>query len=185
MIVAIPDGLEIYNSYNRKIFIKSSIRLLGLLKLKEKTFSLGNSSIDFYWHIDPPTNANLTTVQTIAKSDCADSRQETCTKKDVSVGNNVGIFLNAINKGDVEVKLKVHINYPEMFKNKKSDFANSEKIFIDKKLDMDINQFYNDNSNLALYLVPFDVVHQLKTNEDPNVIICLILVLEIYLVTRK
>lgn len=173
--VAIPDGLDIWNAYNRKIYIKSNIRLLAMLKLGTKIFSLGNSNIDYYWNIDPPTNGQLATTSPIINQDCFQTKNESCDSKDVSIANNVGIFLTALNKGDIDVKLKLYIHYPEAFKKYTSDFEKKEKMIIEGKLDIDIPRFNDEKSHSTLYLVPQNVIHELKTNKDPNVLFYLYL----------
>jgi hypothetical protein len=107
-------------------------------------------------------------------TDCQDLKQETCTKKEIQISNSIGIFLSALNKGDIIVSLRVQIEYPPGIRNKKNVFETSEKIKIDENLFVNINEFYNfDPSKSALYLIPPNVVHDLKTNTDRSVFNCL------------
>jgi hypothetical protein len=171
VIVAIPDGLDIQNAYNRKIYVRSNIRLLAMLKLGNKVFSLGNANIDYHWQLDPPTNAQLaTTSLTTGTCDQFRTIDGACQGKEVSIANNVGIFLTAMNKGDVEVNLKIMIHYPEQFKRNRNSFQKKEKMVIEVKLDMDVPEFNGEKGHPTLYLMPPEIEHELRTNKDPNVI---------------
>ncbi len=172
--VAIPDSVEIQNAYNRKIYIKSVIRLLAFLKNGNRIFSIGNANIDYDWQIDPPTTAEL--ITSTPGLTCDHNKYDYCNAKDVSISNNVGMFLIAINKGSVEVRLKVTVNYPDAFSRMKNVFEKKEKMIIDEKLDVEVPLFNGEKGHPFFYFVPPEIEHDLKTNKDPNVMCFLNLV---------
>ena len=170
--VAFPDSIEIEGAHNRKIYNKSTIRLLASLKLNKNTFTYAIAPIEYEWSLDHNHLAKLKNYISVGKNECLENaEQETCTNhktKEISLINSVGIFLTGISTGTIEVKLNARINYPQPYSNHKPNmYQKQEKILIDDNLWVDIAEFYEYNPNKSsLYLLPHNIDHDLPTNKD-------------------
>jgi len=179
--VDFPDSVEIIGAKNRKIYTKSTIRLFAALKLKGETFTYSHGPIKFNWIVDNSLIANLKYYN---KNSCESFNESiesvngviTCTIKNYETPqtyknyNSIGTFLKTKKQGITEIKLQVEIFYPAPYINRKPNiFIQTEKILIDDNIFVDIAEFYDKDPNKSgLYLVPFNVDHNLVTNKGQN-----------------
>lgn len=177
--VDFPDSVEIIGAYNRKIYTKSTIRLYAALKLGKETFTYSYGPIKFNWLVDNSLIANLKQYNKdgcgrILQSDDPNMIKTCKIERDnsniASYYNSIGTFLKTYKQGISEVKLRVDINYPEPYKNHKpNSLTHTEKILIDDNIFVDIAEFYDKDPNKSgLYLIPFNVDHDLVTNKNKN-----------------
>lgn len=142
--VAFPDRVDIENANNRKIYLNSSIRLLASFKLNEKSFSYGIGNIEYKWTLDNPHLGKLHAI------------------------DSIGTFMQAMKIGHVLIKLVVKINYPNNYINHlPNTFQSVKELNIEENVWVDINEFLNkDLTKSSIYLLPFNKIHELKTNKE-------------------
>lgn len=180
--VDFPTSAEIIFGKNRKIFNNSSIRLIAALKKDLVYFSSGVGSIFYEWKTDQPLVAKLKTkYENKKRCECCENdltkgslmsynNQLTCGGKDifaksiVSIGNNIGVFVKSLSKGEANISVKIIIN---SLSNKQYEYQAYERLVIDDNLFVNINEFYDFNPNKSgLYLLPPNTTHDLKTNRQ-------------------
>lgn len=187
--IAFPEKAEILLGSNRKIFKNSTIRLLSVLKKEGRLFTFTVGPVYYEWITDQPLIAKLKTKFTKKNCcGCNDSNnsppiyssnglvqeENICSsltgENYVEVGNNIGIFVSSISKGEARISCKVIIDYPDPYKSHlPKEFVTSEKLLVDDNLWISISEFYDFNSNKSgIYLLPFNVSHELKTNRVEN-----------------
>lgn len=187
--IAFPEKAEILLGSNRKIFKNSTIRLLTVLKKENRLFTFTVGPVYYEWITDQPLIAKIKTKFT-KKNGCGCEENHNnshifsstgivqenniCStligENHVEVSNNIGIFASSISKGEARISCKVIIDYPEPYKNHlPKEFETSEKLLVDDNLWISISEFYDFNSNKSgIYLLPFNVTHELKTNREEN-----------------
>lgn len=196
--VAFPDKAEILSGSERKLFTDSSIRLITVLKTPDnRVFTFGVGYVYYEWSTNQPLVAKLKTKFDGNKR-CSDSSNNSINNNSndyndslytnnndssscalfsgdniVPVGNNIGVFVTSIGKGEAIVTCKVVIDYPSEFKNyKRKEFTSSIKLLVDDNLWISISEFYDRNKNKSsLYLLPYNISHDLKTNRNESNII--------------
>ena len=183
--VDFPDSVGIIGATNRKIYTKSTIRLMAALKLKDNVFTYGVGPLNFDWSLDNTLVAKLRFYKS-TKEECGKdySSDKTCRSlknsntqhvvsyRNVKPENSLGVFLSTSSQGLIEVKLTVKINYPDPYVGKKPNtFVTYQKVMIQDEIYVDIPEFYENIPNKSgLYLIPLDVDHQLQTNKNNNIV---------------
>ena len=186
--VDFPDKVEIIGAENnRKIYSKSTVRLLSALKKGNEVFTYGTGPFIFNWNVDNNLvgkikyymkkslyqKENENGNEIIKKE--YDENCEDCealsliaTKEDHNPGNSIGVFLSAYEEGIVTISLVVTISYPSPYTmHRPYKFSTSSKITVNDQLYVDLPGFYGENlKKTGLYLIPFNVDHELHTNKN-------------------
>ena len=175
--VAIPDSIDIEYANNRKVYKNSSIRLLSIIKLKDRSFTYGIGDIEYNWSVDNPNVAIFNTQKefscnmliectnnsSLCKSS-SDSKEiaklnnsnNECLSKSIdnnirsnnSDYNEVGSFIKTLNNGNVIVKLNILIKYPEYYSTlRPNTFTIKKEINVEENIWIDISEYYNNDSN--------------------------------------
>ena len=180
--VDFPDSVGIIGALNRKIYTKSTIRLLAALKIKDEIFTYGVGPLYFDWSLDNSLLAKLKFYKSEKdecklensneKNSCNSNPHHIATNRNVNPQNSLGVFLSTSSQGSIEIKLTVKINYPEPYTGRKPNtFVSYEKVLIQDEIYVDIPEFYENIPNKSgLYLIPMDVDHDLHTNKNSNVV---------------
>eukprot|EP00340_Litonotus_pictus_P000600 CAMPEP_0170519298 /NCGR_PEP_ID=MMETSP0209-20121228/4771_1 /TAXON_ID=665100 ORGANISM="Litonotus pictus, Strain P1" /NCGR_SAMPLE_ID=MMETSP0209 /ASSEMBLY_ACC=CAM_ASM_000301 /LENGTH=1951 /DNA_ID=CAMNT_0010805157 /DNA_START=464 /DNA_END=6319 /DNA_ORIENTATION=+ len=183
--VAFPERVEIEGANNRKIYANSSVRFIASLKLGDRSFTYGIGNIEFTWTVDNPHIAKFNTKTIGGSPQCEDPKytdnengivnMNQISEKigqEYNVGlttqtNEVGSFLVAYNYGVVTVKLNAKINFPDPYQSQRPNLFITKKIVsVEDNVFVDIAEFYDKNPGKSgLYLLPFNVVHDLKTHK--------------------
>ena len=190
--VDFPDNVVIIGAENnRKIYSKSTIRLLAALKKGNEVFTYGIGPFKFEWKIDNPLIAKikyfmrkeLYNKSSQEKKDEIDPNCEECeqlsllaTNIDHNPEKSIGVFLTAIEEGIASVSLTVSIYYPSPYTyHKPYQFSTTSKIIINDEVYVDLPGYYgNDLKKTGLYLIPYNVDHELHTNKNSEQIYSII-----------
>ena len=186
--VDFPDNVEIIGAENnRKIYSKSTIRLLAALKKGSEVFTYGTGPFIFNWDVDNNVVAKIkyfmkkSLFQNEKKDDnnkMEKEYDENCdecqslslisTKKDHNPRNSLGVFLSTYEEGIATINLVVTISYPSPYTmHKPYKFSTNSKIVINDELYVDLPGFYGENlKRTGLYLIPYNVDHELHTNKN-------------------
>ena len=190
--VDFPDNVVIIGAENnRKIYSKSTIRLLAALKKGNEVFTYGIGPFKFEWKIDNPLIAKikyfmrkeLYNKSSQEKKEDIDPNCEECeqlsllaTNIDHNPEKSIGVFLTAIEEGIASVSLTVSIYYPSPYTyHKPYQFSTTSKIIINDEVYVDLPGYYgNDLKKTGLYLIPYNVDHELHTNKNSEQIYSII-----------
>ena len=187
--VDFPDRVEIIGAENeRTIYSKSTIRLLAALKKGGEVFTYGTGPFIFNWNIDNNIAAKIKYFmkkslyqkenenKEIAKKDKDyDENCEECeslslvaTKEDHNPANSIGVFLSTYEEGTVVISLVVTISYPSPYTmHRPYKFSTTAKVIINDQLYVDLPGFYGEDlKKTGLYLIPYNVDHDLHTNKN-------------------
>ena len=184
--VDFPDNVEIIGAENnRKIYSKSTVRLLAALKKGSEVFTYGIGPFKFNWNTDnnivgkikyymkkslykkENENENIQKDYDEHCEEC-ESLSLISTKEDPNPDNSIGVFLSVYEEGIVTVSLEVTILYPYPYAmHKPYKFSTSSKISVNDQLYVDLPGFYGENlKKTGLYLIPYNVDHELHTNKN-------------------
>ena len=194
--VDFPESVVIIGAENnRKIYSKSTIRLLAALKKGNEVFTYGTGPFKFDWKVDNNLVAKIKYYMRkelynkelndneLNKKDEIDQNCEECeslsliaTNKDHSPEKSIGVFLTAIEEGIASISLTVSIFYPSPYTyHKPYQFSTSSKIIVNDEVYVDLPAFYGDNlKKTGLYLIPYNVDHELHTNKNSEQIYSII-----------
>ena len=190
--VDFPDNAIIIGAENnRKIYSKSTIRLLAALKKGNEVFTYGTGPFKFNWKVDNNMVAKIryfmkkelyNEENNEDKKDEIDKNCEECessliaTKTDHNPSKSIGVFLTAIEEGVTTVSLTVAISYPSPYGyHKPNQFTASNKIIVNDEVYVDLPGYYGDNlKKTGLYLIPYNVDHELHTNKNSEQIYSII-----------
>ena len=188
--VDFPDTVEIIGAENnRKIYSKSTIRLLAALKKGGEVFTYGVGPFIFNWNVDNNIVAKIKyfmkkslylkeNENKIEKNDKDKEYDENCeeceslslisTKEDHNPQNSIGVFLSTYEEGIVTISLLVTISYPSPYTmHKPYKFSTTSKIIVNDQLSVDLPGFYGEEvKKTGLYLLPYNVDHELHTNKN-------------------
>ena len=194
--VDFPEKVVIIGAENsRKIYSKSTIRLLAALKKGNEVFTYGTGPFKFEWKIDNPMVAKIryflkkelyNKEQNEKNSDNKEEIDQTCdecetmsliaTNIDHNPEKSIGVFLTAIEEGIASISLTVSIFYPSPYTyHKPYQFTTSSKIIINDEIYVDLPGYYgNDLKKTGLYLIPYNIDHELHTNKNSEQIYSII-----------
>ena len=193
--VDFPEKVVILGAENnRKIYSKSTIRLLAALKKGNEVFTYGTGPFKFEWKLDNEMIAKIKYFmrKELYKKEQEDNNKnekeeieqncEECTlsliatKIDHYPEKSIGIFLTALEEGIVSISLTVSISYPYPYKlHRPYQFTTSNKIIVNDEVYVDLPGFYGDNlKKTGLYLIPYNVDHELHTNKNSEQIYSII-----------
>ena len=195
--VDFPDNVIIIGAENnRKIYSKSTIRLLAALKKGNEVFTYGTGPFKFEWKIDNNmvakikyymkkelSNEEINNENINDKNNEIDKNCEECeslslvsTKTDHNPSKSIGVFLTAIEEGITTISLTVYISYPSPYGyHKPNHFTTSNKIIVNDEVYVDLPGYYGDNlKKTGLYLIPYNVDHELHTNKNSEQIYSII-----------
>ena len=187
--VDFPDSVEIIGGENnRKIYSKSSIRLLAALKKGNEVFTYGIGPFEYNWKLDNDIiakikyfmkkslfqkenekNTDLTSKEKEYDENCEECESSlVLTKKDHNPRNSIGVFLSTFEEGMVTVYLSVKVSYPYPYAlHRPYEFSTSSKINVNDQLYVDLPGFYGENlKRTGLYLLPYNIDHELHTNKN-------------------
>ena len=198
--VDFPDNVEILGGQdNRKIYAKSTIRLLAGLKKKNELFTYGIGPFKFNWNVDNKVVGRIryfikktlndnelkcegdscklnknNNNENFDKYNDLDQNCEECktslisTTEDHNPSNSIGVFLYTFEEGMLTVSVTVSINYPYPYKmHKPYEFKTSIKLNINDEVYVNLPFFYgNSEKKTGMYLIPFNIEHELHTNKD-------------------
>ena len=182
--VDFPDNVVIIGAENnRKIYSKSTIRLLAALKKGNEVFTYGIGPFKFEWKIDNPLIAKIKyfmrkELYNKSEKESKDEIDQNCeecetlslisTNIDHNPQKSIGVFLTAIEEGIASISLTVSIYYPSPYTyHKPYQFTTSSKIIINDEVYVDLPGYYgNDLKKTGLYLIPYNVDHELHTNKN-------------------
>ena len=186
--VDFPDSVEIIGAENnRKIYSKSTIRLLAALKKGSEVFTYGTGPFIFNWNVDnnivakikyfmkkslfqnDKTNENDKKIKDYDENcDECQSLSLIATKEDQNPKSSIGVFLSTYEEGIATINLLVTISYPSPYKmHKPYKFSTNSKIIVNDQLYVDLPGFYGENlKKTGLYLIPYNVDHELHTNKN-------------------
>ena len=187
--VDFPDNVEIIGGENnRKIYSKSSIRLLAALKKGNEVFTYGIGPFEYNWKLDNDIiakikyfmkkslfqkenekNTDLTSKEKEYDENCEECESSlVLTKKDHNPRNSIGVFLSTFEEGMVTVYLSVKVSYPYPYAlHRPYEFSTSSKINVNDQLYVDLPGFYGENlKRTGLYLLPYNIDHELHTNKN-------------------
>ena len=187
--VDFPDSVEIIGAEsNRKIFSKSSIRLLAALKKGNEVFTYGTGPFKFEWGTDNSIVAKikyymkkslLTEKNDIEKKveyDDFESSSIISTKEDYNPSGSIGVFLSTYEEGLVAISLTATISYPYPYVyHKPYKFSTTSKINVNDELYVGLPGYYDENmKKTGLYLLPYNIDHELHTNKKAEQIFSII-----------
>ena len=188
--VDFPDTVEIIGAENnRKIYSKSTIRLLAALKKGNEVFTYGIGPFIYNWNVDNNIVAKIKYFMKKSlfqkeneknnelnnKNKEYDENCEECesyslisTKEDHNPQNSIGVFLSTYEEGVVTISLLVTVNYPYPYiMHKPYKFSTTSKITVNDQLYVGLPGFYGENlKKTGLYLLPYNVEHELHTNKN-------------------
>ena len=184
--VDFPDNVEIIGAENnRKIYSKSTIRLLAALKKGNEVFTYGIGPFRFNWNVDNDIVGKIKyylkkslykkenqneNIQKNYDENCeeCESLSLVATKVDPNPESSIGVFLTAYEEGIITVSLEVTVLYPSPYTmHKPYKFSTSSKISVNDQLYVDLPGFYGENlKKTGLYLIPYNVDHELHTNKN-------------------
>ena len=187
--VDFPDNVEIIGAENnRKIYSKSTIRLLAALKKGNEVFTYGTGPFVYNWKIDNDIIAKIKFFMKkslfqkenekindeLTKEKEYDENCEECesslilTKKDHNPSSSIGVFLSTYGEGMITIYLSVKVSYPYPYTmHRPYEFSTSSKINVNDQLYVDLPGFYGENlKKTGLYLIPYNVDHELHTNKN-------------------
>ena len=180
--VDFPNKIEIMGAgNNRNVFTGSTIRLLTAIKKDEEVFTYGIGPFEFKWEVDNNRIAKIKYYSKSAKSDVFDTPNMVCytdksdlcssltiSEEDPTPMNSIGVFLNTLQEGIISISLTVKISYPYPYtRHTPNIFKTSEKVKIGDEVVANINSKYGTpQKQTGLYMIPFDVDHELKTNKN-------------------
>ena len=188
--VDFPDSVEIIGAENnRKIYSKSTIRLLAALKKGSEVFTYGTGPFIYNWSLDNDIVAKIkyfmkkslykkendNNNEIANKDKDYDENCEECeslslisTKKDHNPSSSIGVFLSTYSEGIVIISLSVVISYPSPYTmHRPHTFSTKSKIIVNDQLYVDLPGFYGENlQKTGLYLLPYNVDHELHTNKN-------------------
>ena len=165
------------------------------MKKGNEVFTYGTGPFKFEWKIDNPMVAKIKYFMRkelynkdlndkgIEKKDEIDQNCEECqtlsliaTNVDHNPEKSIGVFLTGIEEGIASVSLTVSIFYPSPYTyHKPYQFTTSSKIIINDEVYVDLPGFYgNDFKKTGLYLIPYNVDHELHTNKNTEQIYSII-----------
>ena len=191
--VDFPDSVVIIGAENnRKIYSKSTIRLLAALKKGNEVFTYGTGPFKFNWKIDNTMVAKIKyfmrkeLYQKDASNNIKEEIEQNCeecetlslisTNNDHYPEKSIGVFLTAMEEGSVSVSLTVSIFYPSPYVyHKPYQFSVTNKIIVNDEVYVDLPGYYGDNlKKTGLYLIPYNVDHELHTNKNSEQIYSII-----------
>ena len=195
--VDFPDSVVIIGAENnRKIYSKSTIRLLAALKKGNEVFTYGIGPFKFNWKVDntmvakiryfmrkelyqKDSNENNNINQKVEiEQNCEECETLSLisTNTDLYPEKSIGVFLTAMEEGSVSVSLTVSIYYPSPYVyHKPYQFSVTNKIIVNDEVYVDLPGFYGDNlKKTGLYLIPYNVDHELHTNKNSEQIYSII-----------
>ena len=191
--VDFPDSVVIIGAENnRKIYSKSTIRLLAALKKGNEVFTYGTGPFKFNWKIDNTMVAKIKyfmrkeLYQKDASNNIKEEIEQNCeecetlslisTNNDHYPEKSIGVFLTAMEEGSVSVSLTVSILYPSPYVyHKPYQFSVTNKIIVNDEVYVDLPGYYGDNlKKTGLYLIPYNVDHELHTNKNSEQIYSII-----------
>ena len=188
--VDFPDSVEIIGAENnRKIYSKSTIRLLAALKKGSEVFTYGTGPFIFNWGVDNKIVAkikyfmkkslyqseNENSIDLQKQKEKYEDNCEECeisslilTEEDHNPGNSIGVFLSTYEEGLATISLKVTISYPSPYTmHKPYQFSTNSKINVNDEVYVDLPGFYGESlKKTGLYLIPYNVDHELHTNKN-------------------
>ena len=187
--VDFPDKVEIIGAENeRTIYSKSTIRLLAALKKGNEVFTYGTGPFVFNWSLDNNIVAKIkyfmkkslyqkeNEKNELTKKDkdydeiCeeCESLSLVATKEDHNPANSIGVFLSTYEEGTVVISLIVTISYPSPYTmHRPYKFSTTSKVIINDQLYVDLPGFYGEDlKKTGLYLIPYNVDHDLHTNKN-------------------
>ena len=189
--VDFPDSVVIIGAENnRKIYSKSTIRLLAALKKGNEVFTYGTGPFKFNWKVD---NNMVAKIKYFMRKELyqkdqnnkeeIDQNCEECESLSLIATNNdhnpeksIGVFLTAMEEGVASVSLTVSIYYPSPYVyHKPYQFSVTNKIIVNDEVYVDLPGYYGDNlKKTGLYLIPYNVDHELHTNKNSEQIYSII-----------
>ena len=197
--VDFPDSVEIIGAENnRKIYAKSTIRLLAALKKGSEVFTYGTGPFSFNWNVDNNIVAKIKYFMKKSllqlekeKNDAIgvnnkekyDENCEECetsslilTKEDHNPQNSIGVFLSTYEEGIATISLLVTILYPSPYTmHKPYKFSTTSKINVNDEVYVDLPGFLGENlKKTGLYLIPYNIDHELHTNKNSEQIYSII-----------
>ena len=98
------------------------------------------------------------------------------TNNDHNPEKSIGVFLTAMEEGVASVSLTVSIYYPSPYVyHKPYQFSVTNKIIVNDEVYVDLPGYYGDNlKKTGLYLIPYNVDHELHTNKNSEQIYSII-----------
>ena len=158
--VRIPDSVAIRYVHKRQVFFGSTVKLLAGLKYQNRYFVYGSIIANYEWTKD------LDHVIEFKRSSSCEDSHSVCVPQLNS--NSVGVFVKSNGVGVAEVSLRINITYPNDYYYSKSFFQTSERIGVETRLQIDINDYYDSKKELtSFYLLPPNTEHDLEiTNTD-------------------
>ncbi|MCQ2816687.1 MAG: hypothetical protein MJ252_05400 [archaeon] len=177
--VAFPERVGIrYGEGTRKVYTESVIRLFSVLKKDDQDFTYGTGPIQFFWSVD---NQRVAKMLYYMKSKdysmhsdttfCDSSDKDKCnnlvtTDEDKDPAGTIGVFLETLSEGELNIFLNVKINYPYPYSARKDILKTQEKIGIRDEIFINLPMFYNSEPKRSgIYLIPLDIDHNLSTNK--------------------
>jgi hypothetical protein len=179
--VRFPTSIEIPYNHQRTVYAGSMIKLIGILKFNNETFTHGIAPISYSWNASNPNILQLTTPskgEIVSTSTAlATTSMMLSSKKirDNAANNNNAVFTTNFNsstiystgakQGEAQVTLSVAIEYPDQYKYENNWFTKTITVSVKEKLKVDIPEFINSQDKQThLYLMPPNTYSKIETN---------------------
>lgn len=174
--VRLVTSIDIPYNNQRTVYSSSTIKMLGILKYQQETFTHGIAPISYAWNC---SNPNVLQLNFPSKSDSSaplTSSLVMSSKKirDNENNNNNAVFLSQFNsstiytvggkQGEAMVSLQLAIEYPDKYRNDKNWFNTNIVIRVKEKLAIDVPEFINNDKQTHLYLMPPNTYTKIETN---------------------
>ena len=166
--VQLATDVEIVGGQKRPLISGSIIRLLGVLKYFNETFTFGVFPVEYWW---TSRHFHVLSMHPLHSSGAMRYGGETNVVASSIQGDQLGVDAKANRAGEAEVAVFTTITYPEIYRHNVHEFNVSVVIRVVNPLYGNVPTFIDSPAvHTSTYLVPPRCRCQLPTNKENNMV---------------